>query len=122
RGRTGAGVRTPRLESDPDRGRTGVPRPRRARGRRRAAASPRGRRHDAGRRRPMYGHRTAADGTVGTALGGRPPFEVWSGGTRKTVHRGPRPPPQRGGVARRRIGAERARLVAGGPGDARSAA
>ena len=47
RRRARAGLRPPRLQGEPDRSRTDVPRPRGTRGRRRAPATPRGGRHHA---------------------------------------------------------------------------
>ena len=61
-------------------------------------------------------------GPLAPALGRRRPLEVRSGGLGRPVAGGHGPPPQRGGVARSRARTDGARLVEGGPGDARSAA
>ena len=122
RRRARTGLRPPRLQGDHHRSRTDVPWPRGAGGRSRAPAAPGGGRHHADDRGPMCRRRTANDGAIARALGRRRPFEVRSHGARRPIAGGHRPPPQRGGVARSRARTDGARLVEGGPGDARSAA
>ena len=122
RRRAGTGLRAPRLQGDRDRSRTDVPWPRGTGGRRRAPATPGGGRHHADDRRPMCRRRTAI--AEPSRQRSAVVVHLKSGAvvSRRPVAGGHRPPPQRGGMARDRARTDGARLVEGGPGDARSAA
>ena len=102
-----------------------VPWPRGTRGRSSAAASLGGGRHHADDRRPMCGRRKPIERAIAcprlARLGRRRPFEVRGRGIGRPIAGCHGPPPQRGGVARNRARTDGARLVEGGPGDARSA-